>query len=552
MELVAPVRAAAAAVTPPDLPPADVVGTAAYLLVLLLLVPFGLHRLRLVWLALTSAGRHGPAGGGETGPPAGASSRAAAEARRGPAATGGSDGRRTPVVTVQIPVYNEANVVARAIDAACRLDWPRDRLEVQVLDDSDDATARIAARRVEAWRGRGVDARHVRRDGREGYKAGALAEGVRRARGEYFLVLDADFVAPRDLLRRLVPAFDDPDVGFVQAAWAHVNEDASWLTRGQALLLDGHFAVEHRARHAAGLFFNFNGTAGMWRRSCLEDAGGWSGATLTEDLELSYRAQMAGWKGVYRDDVRVPGELPPSLRALEVQQQRWTRGGLQTARRVLPDLWRRDDLPLRLKIEASAHLLGHLLHPITLLLALTLAWPGRVGGAAAAVPGWVHAVAVSLAVAPFLLHYGAAAALRGRGPGAALPRILQALALGIGLGPPLTAAAWRGATDDRSGTFRRTPKSGAGGGLFRYVLPRRPGRIAVRGVLAAALGTAAVRLAAAGSLAACLFTALFAGSYLVTALSGVLSDRDGVAADARRRAGPPRPLPAGSVRRSAS
>lgn len=506
MELVAPDRAAAAPVTPPDLPPADALGTAAYLLVLLLLVPFGLHRLRLVWMALRAAGRDGGR----------------------PPAAGGSDRGARPVVTVQIPVYNEANVVARAIDAACRLEWPRDRLEVQVLDDSDDDTAGIAARRVEAWRDRGVDARHVRREDRQGYKAGALAAGVRRARGDFFLVLDADFVAPPDLLRRLVPSFDDPEVGFVQAAWAHVNEDDGWLTRGQALLLDGHFAVEHRARHAAGLFFNFNGTAGMWRRSCLEDAGGWSGATLTEDLELSYRAQMAGWRGVYRDDVRVPGELPPTLRALEVQQQRWTRGGLQTARRVLPDVWR-GDLPLRLKTEATAHLLGHLLHPVTLLLALALAWPGRIGGAAAAVPGWVHAAAVSLAVAPFLLHYGAAAALRGRGLLAALPRILQALALGIGLGPPLSAAAWRGATDDRSGTFRRTPKSGAGdaadGGLFRYVLPRRPARTLVRGALAAALAVAAVRLAVAGSPAACLFTALFAGSYLFTAVSGVLSDR---------------------------
>lgn len=510
MELVALARTTVRALTSAGLPSADLLGTAGYLLVLLLLVPFGLHRLRLVWLALRTAY-------GDEGPRADA------------AAPTGEAGGRLPTVTVQVPVYNEANVVARAVDAACRLDWPRDRLEVQVLDDSDDATSRIAARRVAAWRARGIDARHVRREEREGYKAGALAAGVRRARGDFFLVLDADFVAPRDLLHQLVPAFGDPEVGFVQAAWSHVNEDESWLTRGQALLLDGHFAVEHRARHGTGLFFNFNGTAGMWRRSCLEDAGGWSGETLTEDLELSYRAQMAGWKGVYRDDVRVPGELPPTLRALEVQQRRWTRGGLQTARRVLPDLWRRD-FPLRIKVEATAHLLGHLLHPLTLLLALALAWPGRLGGAAALVPGWVHVVAVTMAVLPFLLHYGVAAAFRGRGPLEATPRILQAVALGIGLGPPLTAAAWRGATDDHSGTFRRTPKSGGadgGGGVFRYVLPRRPARTVVRGALAVALVTAAVRLAAAGAVAACLFTALFAAGYVFTALAGARADGAG-------------------------
>jgi cellulose synthase/poly-beta-1,6-N-acetylglucosamine synthase-like glycosyltransferase len=519
MELVALARSVAGAVTPPGLPSAEALGTAGYLLVLLLLAPFGLHRLRLVWLAVKAAD----------------DGRGAADADRSGEPGAPREGA-LPTVTVQIPVYNEANVVARAIDAACRLDWPRDRLEVQVLDDSTDATASIAARRVEAWRERGVDARHVRREGREGYKAGALAAGVRRARGEYFLVLDADFVPPRDLLRRLVPAFGDPEVGFVQAAWSHVNEDEGWLTRGQALLLDGHFAVEHRARHGAGLFFNFNGTAGMWRRSCLEDVGGWSGETLTEDLELSYRAQMAGWKGVYRDDVRVPGELPSTLRALEVQQQRWTRGGLQTARRVLPDLWR-DDGPLGVKLEATGHLLGHLLHPVTLALALALAWPGRLGGAASLVPGWVHGAAITLAVIPFLLHYGVAAAFRGRGVLESVPRILQAVALGIGLGPPLTAAAWRGATDDHSGTFRRTPKTGRGagdGGLFRYALPSRPARTAVRGVLAAALGAATLRLAAAGAVAACLFTALFAGGYLFTALSGLLPGDEVDPGDASR------------------
>ena len=475
---------------------------AAYLAVLALVAPFGLHRLWLVWLRLR------PASGSPERRPAGDLKRVA--------------GEELPAVTVQLPVYDEAAVVERAIDAACRLDWPRDRLEVQVLDDSDDETTRLAARRVARWRDRGVDVRHLRRGSREGYKAGALAHGVERARGELFLVLDADFVPPRDLLRRLVPSFRDPDVGFVQAAWDHLNERESWLTLGQATLLDAHFAVEHAARHRAGLFFNFNGTAGMWRRSCLQDVGGWSGATLTEDLELSYRAQAAGWRGAYRDDVRVPAELPSDLRALEVQQERWARGGLQTARRVLPGLWR-TDLPLRVKLEASAHLAGHLIHPLTLMLAAALAWPARLGGAAALVPDAIHLAALAVAVVPFLLYYGTAVALRGKGGDRGLGRILSAVTLGIGLSPPLAAAGLRGLLDDREGVFRRTPKTGAGMGRpwLRYLPASRPGRTAVRLLLGGALATAAVRLAAAGLAGGVPFTLLFAAAFLGTGAVGL-------------------------------
>ncbi len=513
-------------------------GTVAYLAVLLLLLPFGLHRLWLLWLRLRPAGRgEGSAAGSSEG------SR--------PDAPDGELPRPLPVVTVQLPVYNEAAVVERAVDAACRLDWPRDRLEVQVLDDSDDGSARLAARRVRAWRRRGVDVRHLRRESREGYKAGALAHGAARARGDLFLVLDADFVPPRDLVRRLAPAFREPEVGFVQAAWDHLNRDESWLTRAQAVLLDAHFAVEHAARHRSGLFFNFNGTAGMWRRACLEEVGGWSGATLTEDLELSYRAQMAGWRGVYRDDVRAPAELPGTLRALEVQQERWTRGGMQTARRVLPDLWRSGRRPA-VKLEATAHLLGHLLHPLTLLLALALAWPGRIGGAAALVPGWVHGTAVTFAVLPFLLYYGTAAGLRGRGVLGAVPRVLEAVALGIGLGPPLAAAALRGLTDRASGTFRRTPKSGAGPAdpaADRRPSPRRVasgrppgrrpesgrGRTVVRGVLGLGLLVAGAGVLAAGSAAGAAFTLLFASGYLLTAAEGLRQPSGAEAAEALGR-----------------
>ncbi len=482
----------------------------AYLAVLALIAPFGLHRLWLVWLRLRP-------GGGGSGRHEGAEVL---------------DGDELPVVTVQLPVYDEAAVVERAVDAACRLDWPRDRLEIQVLDDSDDETTRLAARRVARWRARGVDVRHLRRGSREGYKAGALAHGVERARGDFFLVLDADFVPPPDLLRRLLPSFRDPDVGFVQAAWDHLNEDDGWLTLGQATLLDAHFAVEHAARHRAGLFFNFNGTAGVWRRSCLEDAGGWSGATLTEDLELSYRAQAAGWRGVYRDDVRVPAELPEELASLEVQQERWARGGLQTARRVLPGLWR-SERPARVKLEASAHLLGHLIHPLTLALAAALAWPARLGGAAALVPDAVHLAALALAVVPFLLYYGTAVGLRGKGGDRGAARILSAVALGIGLSPPLAAAGLKGLVDRGGGVFRRTPKSGAGGGRRwrRYLPDSGPGRTAVRLVLGAALLVAAVRLAAAGLAAGVPFTLLFAAAFLATGAAGLTRGAAGEAAE---------------------
>ncbi len=481
----------------------------AYLSVLALLLPFGLHRLRLLWLRFARAGRD----------------EAAA-----------ADDAELPRLTVQVPVFNEANVVERAVDAACRIDWPHDRLEVQVLDDSTDETTELAARRAAAWRARGLDVRHLRRDGREGFKAGALAHGVERAAGELFLVLDADFVPPPELARRLAPAFHDPRVGFVQAAWDHLNPDEGWLTRGQALLLDAHFAVEHEARHRGDLFFNFNGTAGMWRRRCLEAVGGWSGATVTEDLELSYRAQLGGWRGRYRDRVRAPAELPSTLRALEVQQERWTRGGVQTARRLLPRVWR-SGFPLRVKAEATAHLTGHLVHPLTLMLALALAWPGTVGGVAAAIPGWAHAAAVSLAVLPFFLYFGAADVLRGRGGLGTVGRVLQAVGLGIGLSPPLTLAALRGLRADDRPDFDRTPKEGASG-RRRYRLQRRPFVTGVRLVLGVALLVSTARLALEGLPAGAAFHALFAFGFLGTAVAGRREDV-GSAAEGREQAASP-------------
>jgi hypothetical protein len=426
-----------------------------------------------------------------------------------------------PFVTVQLPVYNEATVVERLIDAACELDYPRERLEVQVLDDSDDETVELAAARVSRWKSDGVDIRHLRRRGRDGFKAGALAAGEKVANGDFLLVLDADFLPPKNLVRRLLSPFAEPDVGAVQAAWGHLDADQSWLTRAQALFLDAHFAIEHEARYRSGLFFNFNGSAGMWRRRCVGDAGGWQADTLTEDLDLSYRAQLAGWRFVYLDDVRVPAELPDRMRALELQQERWAQGGIQTARKLLPGLWRRS-LPLAVKLEATAHLLGHAVHPLTLALGVALAAFGFSGSAGELLPAWVHVAALGLATVPFVSFYAVAARLRGVGPTASVRRVLEAMILGLGLGVPLAGAVLRGLT--RTGTgFRRTPKRGAAE-RRRYAATSDPVALAVRGSLGLLLAGAVANLVAAGMLAATPFTGLFAAGYVAATRESVRRD----------------------------
>src|SRR5205085_6120384 len=244
--------------------------------------------------------------------------------------------RELPVVIIQLPMYNEPAVVRRVIDATCRIEYPRDRLEIQVLDDSTDETREWATQAVARWREAGFDIHHIHRTNREGYKAGALAEGLRKARGEFVLIFDADFVPPADILQKTIHYFTHPRVGMVQARWEHLNRDQSLLTKTQAILLDGHFVVEHGARSRSGRFMSFNGTAGMWRRSCIEEAGGWQHDTLTEDLDLSYRAQLAGWKFIFLPDVVTPAELPVDMNGFKSQQHRWTKGSVQTCKKLLP------------------------------------------------------------------------------------------------------------------------------------------------------------------------------------------------------------------------
>jgi cellulose synthase/poly-beta-1,6-N-acetylglucosamine synthase-like glycosyltransferase len=274
-----------------------------------------------------------------------------------------------PRVTVQLPVFNEAHVVERLLDACSRLRYPREKLEIQVLDDSTDETTAVIAREALKMRGGGLSVEHLHRTHRDGYKAGALRDGLSTAKGELIAMFDADFVPTEDFLERMVPHFEDPEVGMVQARWGHINPDHSLLTRIQAFGLDTHFAIEQRIRNITGCFINFNGTAGIWRRECIEDAGGWTADTLTEDFDLSYRAQIRGWKFRHVPEVEVPAELPVAMNAFRDQQYRWTKGAFQTALKLLKPLWLSTSSP-RVKWEGTIHLTANIVFPFIVIAAL--------------------------------------------------------------------------------------------------------------------------------------------------------------------------------------
>ena len=280
-----------------------------------------------------------------------------------------------PRVTVQLPIFNELYVVERLLDSVSKLDYPRGLLQIQVLDDSTDETQEISEGEVLRLRAEGFDIELVHRVDRTGFKAGALKAGLDTCKGDYILILDADFVPPPNLLKETVHFFTDPGIGMIQSRWGHLNRTYSLLTRVQAMFLDGHLVLEQTARSRAGRFFNFNGTAGLWRRSCIEDSGGWQHDTLTEDLDLSYRAQLKGWKFVYLADLVTPAELPAEINGFKSQQHRWTKGSIQTCKKLLPVIWK-SDLPLLIKLEATAHLTSNfaylllaflcvLLHPVS-------------------------------------------------------------------------------------------------------------------------------------------------------------------------------------------
>lgn len=363
---------------------------------------------------------------------------------------------RWPDVLVQIPVFNERDVATRAVQAAGRLRTNGGRLTVQILDDSDDDTVERVARAVEALQAQGIAAEHVRRGTRAGFKAGALAAGLERSSAELVAIFDADFVPPPDFLLRAVPVLEDPGVACVQGRWGHLNRDDGALTRAQALGIDVHFAIEQRARAAAGWPVSFNGSAGVWRRAALEDAGGWSADTLTEDLDLAYRAALHGWRIAYVDDLVCPGEVPPSLPAFKAQQRRWARGSTEVAKKLLGPLWH-SSLGLGAKLQATLHLLHYCVHPL-LLLSAVLALPLCL---------WASpADALWTVLAPLAMATGGPLAMavrtaRDRHAGAfTIARDAACMmVLGVGLALSNTVAVL-GGLGGRRAAFERTPKGG--------------------------------------------------------------------------------------------
>lgn len=275
-----------------------------------------------------------------------------------------------PKVTIQLPIFNERYVVERLIESVCHFDYPRALLEIQVLDDSTDDTHDIAKEMVAQMKQRGFQIVYIHRKDRTGFKAGALKEGLKTAKGELVGIFDADFIPCPDFLKETVPYFADPAIGMLQARWGHVNSDYSFLTRAQSMGIDGHFGVEQASRAWSGFFMNFNGTAGIWRKRTIEDAGGWMADTLTEDLDLSYRAQLKGWKLQFAPDVVCPAELPVTITAFKSQQHRWAKGSIQTAKKNLGKLFK-SDASLLIKIQAFLHLTHYMVHPMMLLVVLT-------------------------------------------------------------------------------------------------------------------------------------------------------------------------------------
>lgn len=427
---------------------------------------------------------------------------------------------RWPSLTVQLPVYNEPNVAGRLIDAVAQLEYPG-AFDVQVLDDSTDATPSIVEERVAHWRARGVRIAHIHRDSRDGYKAGALAHGLRISDAELLAVFDADFVPSPDTLVRMVPHLRD-DVGMVQARWTHLNRTRSMLTRVQALYLDGHFAIESAARHFGGRFFNFNGTAGIWRREAIEDAGGWSASTLTEDLDLSYRAQMAGWRFVFLPDVEVPAELPAALSGFQEQQHRWAKGSVQTARNILPALVR-GDYSSKVKAEAFFHLTGNAAYVLSLVVALLMV-PAifirqRLGIA------WTFSIDALIffsSTCSVMLFYVEGQRFANQ-PRPSIKELIAVLPVGIGISIRNSAAVLEGLFE-KGGHFRRTPKRGDVGQTLLSVTAQTgvsaPHFPFAETLLAAFFALATGTLIATHQWVSLPFVALFLGGYSYVAIRG--------------------------------
>ncbi|HVZ73052.1 MAG TPA: cellulose synthase family protein [Polyangia bacterium] len=425
-----------------------VVGT--YLVILLALAAYGFHRSSLVWMFYSSRSKR-------------------------PRPLGMWKDSDLPSVTVQLPLFNEMYVVERLLDAVAGIRYPRDRFQIQVLDDSTDETQEICKRKIAelAHRFPDLEIEYVHRVDRSGFKAGALENGLRTAKGEFILIFDADFLPLPDVLERSVHYFLDPRVAVVQCRWEHVNRDFSALTEVQALMLDGHFIMEHAGRNWSGRFFNFNGTAGMWRRSAIADAGGWQHDTLTEDMDLSYRAQLRGWKFVYVPEITAPAELPVEMSAFKSQQFRWAKGSVQVARKLLPTILR-SNATFAQKSEAFFHLTNNLAYPLLVVLSLLLVPNLALRGH----HGWREVLMIdlplffgtTLSIASFYMASEREIALM-RDPGArpkvqwsTLKRLPLVMSVGIGLCVNQTRAVLE-ALAGRETEFVRTPKHGVRGKL---------------------------------------------------------------------------------------
>jgi len=380
-----------------------------------------------------------------------------------------------PKITIQLPIFNEMYVVERLINAVCAIDYPRQLLEIQVLDDSTDETVQIARACVDRQRARGLDVVYLHRENRSGYKAGALEAGLAVAKGEFVAVFDADFVPSPDFLMKTVPFFVDPRVGMVQVRWGHINRAYSSLTEAQSIFLDGHFMIEHTARNRSGRFFNFNGTAGIWRRQTILDAGGWQHDTLTEDLDLSYRAQLAGWKFLFLPDVESPAEVPVEMTAFKSQQHRWAKGSIQTARKLLPTILK-SKLPFAVKQEAFFHLTANVAYLLMVVLSVLM----PISMVIRFRHGWYGVLLLDFpffitATASVCFFYFASQKEMGRSGWESLKYVPFVMSLGIGMSLSNARAVLEALLGQESG-FTRTPKLGVVGANESLAKKRYRGR----------------------------------------------------------------------------
>lgn len=362
-----------------------------------------------------------------------------------------------PRITIQLPVYNERYVVRRLITASCNIDYPKELLDIQVLDDSTDDTVDVAKKCVEEFKEKGFDIQHIHRVKREGFKGGALSDGLKVAKGEFIAVFDADFVPRRDILNNTIHYFADESIGMVQTRWTYLNRKYSLITKIQAIMLDGHFIMEHAARNWSGRFFNFNGTAGIWRKKAIETAGGWQNDTLTEDLDLSYRSQLKGWNFIFLKDEVAPSEIPVEINGFKSQQHRWAKGSIQTAKKLLPKILK-SELPLKVKVEAFFHLTNNVSYLLMLLLSI-LIYPSMV---ARINIGWFQMIVTDV---PFLLvatvgisfFYLCSQKEAYRNWKSRLIYLPMLMSIGIGLSVNNSKAVL-GALFNRQTEFIRTPK----------------------------------------------------------------------------------------------